>query len=159
MSDKTKDLIKRLRANGQKNFGLYAEAADALEALTCEVASLNDALRVWVRENAPGGWINALRKNQILGSDVVVKVDTHGSPELDEDAIKLMAMGQDPGMTLNQLIAPAADPAPVCEWRYVAAGNVWLTECEERCNGWTTKIGKTECQFCDGAIKFTETEE
>ena len=97
--------------------------------------------------------------DKILGSDVGVKVDTHGSPELNEDARKLAAMGQDPGMTLNELLALATDPAPVCEWRYVAAGNVWLTECEERINGWTTKIGKTECQFCDGAIKFTETEE
>ena len=31
--------------------------------------------------------------------------DTHGSPELDEDAVKLLAMGADPGPTLDQ-VAP-----------------------------------------------------
>lgn len=47
----------------------------------------------------------------------------------------------------------------ICEWQYAAAGNVWLTGCEKRCNGYTTKIGKTECQFCGGTIKFTEDKE
>ena len=39
------------------------------------------------------------------------KVGTHGTPELDEDARKLEAMGQDPGATF------VTDPAPVCEWK------------------------------------------
>lgn len=39
---------------------------------------------------------------------------THGSPELDDDARKLAAMGQDPGMTLEELLAPAAPET--CEW-------------------------------------------
>jgi hypothetical protein len=54
--------------------------------------------------------------NEILASDGVE--GTHGSPELDEDARKLEAMGQDAGMTLQDLspevFAPAAPS--VCEW-------------------------------------------
>lgn len=40
---------------------------------------------------------------------------THGSPELDEDARKLEAMGQDAGMTLQDLI-PEAYLTPAAEF-------------------------------------------
>lgn len=36
MSDDIKGLVKKLRAQGKKNYGLYAEVADALEALVKE---------------------------------------------------------------------------------------------------------------------------
>ena len=36
MSDDIKELVKALRAQGKKNYGLYAEVADALEALVAE---------------------------------------------------------------------------------------------------------------------------
>lgn len=50
---------------------------------------------------------------EILASD-----GTHGSPELDEDARKLEAMGQDAGPTVQDLFPEAFAPAaaPVCEW-------------------------------------------
>ena len=36
--------------------------------------------------------------------------DTHGSPELDADAAKLVAMGADPGPTFAELFAPPPPP-------------------------------------------------
>lgn len=51
--------------------------------------------------------------DEILASDGVDKAGTHGSPELDEDARKLEAMGQDAGPTVQDLFpevfVPAAD--------------------------------------------------
>lgn len=47
-------------------------------------------------------------------SDRVDKAGTHGSPELDEDARKLEAMGQDAGMTLQDLFPEVFEPAVVC---------------------------------------------
>jgi hypothetical protein len=75
MSDDIKELVERLRASAelQARGGGWADpckvtdtlnwnAADALEALAEKVDSLNYALHGWVQENAPGGWIDELRK-------------------------------------------------------------------------------------------------
>lgn len=40
--------------------------------------------------------------------------DTHGSPEMDEDAVKLVAMGADPGPTFAQLETTPYPPCPEC---------------------------------------------
>jgi hypothetical protein len=48
--------------------------------------------------------------NEILGDEPGPEKaagSTHGSPELDEDARKLEAMGQDAGLTLEDLFAAA----------------------------------------------------
>ena len=44
MDEAIKELVKRLRAQGQKNYGLSADAADALEALAGEVERLKRML-------------------------------------------------------------------------------------------------------------------
>lgn len=44
MSDDIKELVKKLRAQGKKNYGLYAEVADALEALVAERDRLRQEL-------------------------------------------------------------------------------------------------------------------
>lgn len=44
MSDDIKELVKKLRAQGKKNYGLYAEVADALEALLEERDRLKAAM-------------------------------------------------------------------------------------------------------------------
>jgi len=92
---------------------------------------------------------------QILG-DAGEKVGTHGSPELDEDARKLEAMGQDPGMTLEELLEPATDAAPaVCVWtgeEYVT----YSTSCESEHDVDPHKAPPTYCPSCGKPIAFTE---
>jgi len=92
---------------------------------------------------------------QILG-DAGEKVGTHGSPELDEDARKLEAMGQDPGMTLEELLEPATDAAPaVCVWtgeEYVT----YSTSCESEHEVDPHKAPPTYCPSCGKPIAFTE---
>lgn len=91
--------------------------------------------------------------NEILG-DAGEKVGTHGSPELDEDARKLEAMGQDPGMTLEELLAPATDAAPdVCVWIDQVKGMAWAG-----CNNklYPIKSAVNGCNGCGKPIKFTE---
>ena len=92
--------------------------------------------------------------DEILGSDAGEKVGTHGSPELDEDARKLEAMGQDPGMTLEELLAPATDAAPdVCVWIDQVKGMAWAG-----CNNklYPIKSAVNGCNGCGKPIKFTE---
>lgn len=74
---------------------------------------------------------------------------THGSPELDDDARKLAALGQDPGPTF------ATDPAPVvCEW--TDHGPEWISTCKHRFGAFASTKGRFFCPGCGGAIKFTE---
>lgn len=42
MTTDIKELVQRLRAQGRKNYGLSADAADALEAMAGEVERLKD---------------------------------------------------------------------------------------------------------------------
>jgi len=88
------------------------------------------------------------RINCILASDGE-EAGTHGSPELDEDARKLEAMGQDAGMTLQDLdldayiTTPAA--APVCEWL------PWQHEAGKfysMCGGLPRVGNRTERKYC-----------
>ena len=89
---------------------------------------------------------------EILASDDVK--GTHGSPELDEDARKLEAMGQDAGMTLQDLdldayiTTPAA--APVCEWRIKEY--CWETSCGRKPIN-TPPAGYLNCS-CGKPISF-----
>lgn len=82
---------------------------------------------------------------------------THGTPELDEDARKLEAMGQDPGATF------ATDPAPVCEWTRTPWGRspsaspldaLYIPRCDADylCN----VPGSGMCHRCGKPIGFTE---
>ena len=93
--------------------------------------------------------------NEILG-DAGEKVGTHGSPELDEDARKLEAMGQDPGMTLEELLAPATAPAPaVCEWVKGETGGV-RPSCSDIYEYAPYVAREGVCPECKAPIKFTE---
>lgn len=108
MSDDLNKLIQRLRATffEERDFSLHdvRDAANALEALAAECDLVRSSMRSAVAErDRLKDEVERLRNE---------KVGTHGSPELDDDARKLAAMGQDPGATL------ATEPAPaVCEWR------------------------------------------
>ena len=77
MSDDISQLIGRLRSYARSSKGDIFAAVDTIEALRAE----RDSLKAEVER---------LRNE---------KVGTHGTPELDEDARKLEAMGQDPGAT------------------------------------------------------------
>jgi hypothetical protein len=101
--------------------------------------------------------------NEILASGGV-KSGTHGSPELDEDARKLEAMGQDAGPTLDDFIgvtdmmrgtsAPAAAP-DVCEWKRVD-GDTLVSGCDDDGLTNSPKIYWDECPNCGLPIKFKE---
>ncbi len=97
--------------------------------------------------------------NDILLGDAGEKVGTHGSPELDEDARKLEAMGQDPGMTIEEFLdehfrPPATDAAPaVCEWRGSKDGQLAYMGCTKRLE-WT--YDRRKCPTCGKPIRFTE---
>lgn len=54
------------------------------------------------REDGAGHWWVYL---ELAGSNILSfePLGDHGSPELNEDAKKLLAMGQDPGLTLDQI--------------------------------------------------------
>jgi hypothetical protein len=82
------------------------------------------------------------RLNEILASDGVDKAGTHGSPELDEDARKLEAMGQDAGPTVQDLFpevfVPAADRIEALEAAVVTLlTSNWLV----RLRKWPTPRG------------------
>jgi hypothetical protein len=126
------------------------EAADALEALVAE----RDRLKAEVER---------LRNE---------KVGTHGSPELDEDAFKLQAMGKDPGMTIEEFLdehfkPPATDPAPVCKWTLNTlpepdGGSHYETSCGDAwCRWYNTpkEDNYSYCPSCGKPIKFTEAKE
>lgn len=93
--------------------------------------------------------------NEILASDGVQ--GTHGSPELDEDARKMEAMGQDAGPTVQDLFpeafAPAAAP-DVCEWTRITLSNHYITGHGNR-RYWDATC-TMECGECHRPIKFKE---
>lgn len=60
MSD-ISELVKRLREPERPLNADRREAADALETQAAEIERLKTSLNEWVRENAPGGWIDILR--------------------------------------------------------------------------------------------------
>jgi len=91
--------------------------------------------------------------NEILTSDG----GTHGSPELDEDARKLEAMGQDAGLTF----APAADKrewSPVCLWRVISKTYGGDLDCKTGCKQWAIGFSpkNTVCPSCGKTIVFKE---
>lgn len=103
--------------------------------------------------------------NEILASDGV-EAGTHGSPELDEDARKLKALGQ-------EVFAPAAAPSAQsdiakafeAEMRAVAAPDVCVWTQHHRTESgvrWKTSCGTLQlrhgqiCVNCDRPISFKE---
>jgi hypothetical protein len=100
--------------------------------------------------------------DDILG-DVLEKAATHSSPELDEDARKLEAMGQDAGPTIGECFEPAADPSPQCEWT-IDGGIDEDAHYETACgDAWCSVLGGTPkqdnysfCPSCGLPIKFKE---
>lgn len=95
-------------------------------------------------------WAVLRKFGEILNDAGDEKVGTHGSPELDDDARKLEAMGQDTGATL------AAEPAPaVCEWTD-SGGMLWATECGQSYGAFVSRFGKDAyCPRCNKTIKFS----
>jgi len=81
--------------------GVTDAEGEARAAIAAVVRALRDETEM--RSCACRFWLD-----EILG-DAGEKVGTHGCPELDADARKLAALGQDPGATF------VTDPAPVCE--------------------------------------------
>ena len=59
---------------------------------------------------------------------------THGSKELDEDAKKLLSLGQDPGPTLEDLgLIEPKPPYPFCRTPKECAGKGYCTK-DPACN-------------------------
>ncbi len=92
--------------------------------------------------------------DEILASDG--EKGTHGSPELDEDARKLEAMGQYAGPTVQDLFPEVFEPAadPVCEWT-----PVWKDKEYRSCSadGTYSRGAREEgdrCPNCDKPISF-----
>lgn len=116
---------------------------------------------------AVADWLNEHHKQLWLGSEnhaspalreQLEAKGTHGTPELDEDARKLAALGQDPGMTLEELLAPDADPAPaVCEWTRTPYTALYSSCCDEDYLRNVTDSGM--CHRCGLPIKFAEAKE
>ena len=168
MSDDIKELVKRLdeqwdrRRIGDSPFGemscLLADAADALEALVAERDRLKAALQeiADMLNRGPDSSQNwDVKSIYDIAREALEAKGTHGSPELDEDAQKLAAMGQDPGATF------AADPAPaVCEWTPDDFGRVryWQPSCSRSALG-AGADEKGNCYICGKLIKFTEAKE
>ncbi len=139
------DLMKLFREgqNEGRKRGYVTQGACDAEGIRRVVEALRDEIVY-----APAFAEDILDK--ILASDGVK--GTHGSPELDEDARKLEAMGQDAGPTVQDLFpevfAPAA--APVCEWTPQDEGpahEIWKTGCGTRYErnhspGWCGRCGK-----------------
>jgi hypothetical protein len=116
-----------------------------------------------LRDELSGNWIdcshcgnNDRLFREILASDGV-EAGTHGSPELDEDARKLEAMGQDAGPTVQDLFpevfTPAAAPS-VCEWTDL--GPEWSSSCKVRFGAFASMKGRFFCPSCGKPIKFKD---
>lgn len=142
-----------------KAFDLAHKAHSRRAGIEAVVRALRD-------EMASGTAWHAI--NEILG-DAGEKVGTHGSPELDEDAFKLQAMGKDPGMTIEEFLdehfkPPATDPAPVCKWTLNTlpepdGGSHYETSCGDAwCRWYNTpkEDNYSYCPSCGKPIKFTE---
>ncbi|MFO0450260.1 MAG: hypothetical protein ACK52I_16630 [Pseudomonadota bacterium] len=128
------------------------------DARLAGIRAVVEALRDEMRQECYSSEVDYFLK-EILASDGVE--GTHGSPELDEDARKLEAMGQDAGPTVQDLFPEVFVPAaaPVCEWtgwatRFPMAG----------CNLSATYVhrdyrGGDMCPLCGKSIKFKEDSE
>jgi len=95
---------------------------------------------------------------EILASDGVQ--GAYGSPELDEDARKLEAMGQDAGMTVQdpfpEVFAPAA--APVCVWEQQSLPAFYNSGCglNSMTHGNVVLKCQDTCPSCGKPISFKE---
>jgi len=110
--------------------GIRTALSDALDGETLELIGVDD-LADWIIEDEPVEALvtlilekgikdpaNALAKCGITKEDITSLITpslmaaprgTHGSPELDADAAKLEAMGEDPGPTIEALTIDVVD--------------------------------------------------
>lgn len=96
--------IDELNTIGEIARQMCAKSGGSIAAMTrAKTRALVEALRDELRKD--NGFSHPLF-NEILGSDA----GTHGSPELDEDARKLEAMGQDAGLTIEEIIGDEVNP-------------------------------------------------
>ena len=84
---------------------------------------------------------------------------THGSPELDADAAKLVALGQDPGPTLEDLDREVAAQAQAEVERRAAAAaqrqrdeDAALADADEIVRRMRARLGRKVCSQGDGRI-------
>jgi len=122
---------------------------------SCWGAGLNAVVeKLRAEMHADPGCCWACEDNEKLLKSILASDGTHGSPELDEDARKLEAMGQDAGPTVQDLFPEAFTPAaaPVCEW----SGEPPLAYmgCKPRNLEWTND--RRKCPSCGKTIKFKE---
>lgn len=149
------DLVELYRENSwHPNIHIHPDEKAGIRAV---VEALRDEMRA--HEN-----IDTYVLDEILASDGV-EAGTHGSPELDEDARKLKALGQ-------EVFAPAAAPsaqsdiakafeaemravaAPdVCVWTSSKRKGRFVTACEPNDFIWSKT--RDTCH-CGRPIKFTE---
>jgi hypothetical protein len=141
---------------------LQYEGPDHRAGIRAVVEALRDE---WFPQSEPPRTITVEERwflnqlNEILASDGVE--GTHGSPELDEDARKLEAMGQDAGPTVQDLFPEVFvfAAAPVCEWKGWAT---WFPV--SGCNPSAAFVHRAYrdgdmCPLCCKQIKFKEDSE